>query len=95
MLAGGIGSVRPQHALKDPDVVGAGSYLIVMGGPAMLIGLGGGAASSGRSGSEESADLDFASVQRWVVCEPPPFDERRGRRGKMVFRGQADSDCPK
>ncbi|KAJ5060811.1 phosphoribosylformylglycinamidine synthase [Bipolaris maydis] len=46
MLAGGVGTVRPQHALKDPDVVPAGSHLLVIGGPAMLIGLGGGAASS-------------------------------------------------
>jgi phosphoribosylformylglycinamidine synthase len=35
----------------------------VLGGPAMLIGLGGGAASSLASGSS-SAELDFASVQR-------------------------------
>ena len=37
--------------------------LIVIGGPAMLIGLGGGAASSMASG-QSSSDLDFASVQR-------------------------------
>ncbi|KAL9119601.1 MAG: hypothetical protein Q9187_003844 [Circinaria calcarea] len=63
MIAGGVGTVRPQHALKDPDIVEAGAYIIVLGGPAMLIGLGGGAASSVTSG-EGSADLDFASVQR-------------------------------
>ena len=63
MLAGGVGTVRPQHALKDPDVVPAGSHLLVIGGPAMLIGLGGGAASSIQSG-EGKVDLDFASVQR-------------------------------
>lgn len=63
MIAGGIGVVRPQFALKDPELVKAGAFLIVMGGPAMLIGLGGGAASSIASG-EGSADLDFASVQR-------------------------------
>ena len=63
MIAGGVGTVRPQHALKNPDIVKPGSHLIVMGGPAMLIGLGGGAASSISSG-EGSADLDFASVQR-------------------------------
>lgn len=40
-----------------------GAKLICLGGPAMLIGLGGGAASSMASGSS-SADLDFASVQR-------------------------------
>lgn len=63
MIAGGVGTVRPQHALKNPDIVKTGSFLVVLGGPAMLIGLGGGAASSITSG-EGSADLDFASVQR-------------------------------
>ncbi|KAL8680840.1 MAG: hypothetical protein Q9186_003018 [Xanthomendoza sp. 1 TL-2023] len=63
MIAGGLGTVRPQHALKDPKIVPSGASIIVMGGPAMLIGLGGGAASS-QSSSENTADLDFASVQR-------------------------------
>jgi phosphoribosylformylglycinamidine synthase len=63
MLAGGVGTVRPQHAIKKPDIVPPGSHLLVIGGPAMLIGLGGGAASSVQSG-EGKVDLDFASVQR-------------------------------
>lgn len=63
MIAGGVGTVREQLALKSEDIVHSGDHLIVMGGPAMLIGLGGGAASSVTSGSG-SADLDFASVQR-------------------------------
>lgn len=63
MIAGGVGTVRPQHALKDPKIVEADSHVIVLGGPAMLIGLGGGAASSLTS-AEGSAHLDFASVQR-------------------------------
>ncbi|KAL6703431.1 phosphoribosylformylglycinamidine synthase [Coniothyrium glycines] len=63
MLAGGVGTVRPQHAVKKPNIVPAGSHIIVIGGPAMLIGLGGGAASSISSG-EGKVDLDFASVQR-------------------------------
>ena len=63
MIAGGVGTVRPQHALKQKGTVNAGAHLIVLGGPAMLIGLGGGAASSIQSG-QGSADLDFASVQR-------------------------------
>ncbi|KAK8133541.1 hypothetical protein PG984_005553 [Apiospora sp. TS-2023a] len=63
MIAGGVGSVRPQHALKDEKVVHEGAHVIVLGGPAMLIGLGGGAASSA-TGNEASAELDFASVQR-------------------------------
>jgi phosphoribosylformylglycinamidine synthase len=63
MIAGGVGTVRPQHAIKEPKMVEPGAFLIVLGGPAMLIGLGGGAASSIASG-EGSVDLDFASVQR-------------------------------
>lgn len=63
MLAGGVGTVRPQHAIKDSAVVEPLAQIIVLGGPAMLIGLGGGAASSVTSG-EGSVDLDFASVQR-------------------------------
>lgn len=61
MIAGGIGNIRDDHVLKSDIEVGA--QLIVLGGPAMLIGLGGGAASSMASGAG-SEDLDFASVQR-------------------------------
>jgi phosphoribosylformylglycinamidine synthase len=61
MIAGGLGNIRRPHVEKSEVPVGA--KLIVLGGPAMLIGLGGGAASSVGSGTS-SADLDFASVQR-------------------------------
>ncbi|HMG19803.1 MAG TPA: phosphoribosylformylglycinamidine synthase, partial [Kofleriaceae bacterium] len=61
MLAGGIGAIRPGHVAKAP--VPAGAALIVLGGPAFLIGLGGGAASSLAQGAS-AEDLDFASVQR-------------------------------
>jgi phosphoribosylformylglycinamidine synthase len=61
MLAGGYGNIKTEHIEKPP--FGAGTKLVVLGGPAMLIGLGGGAASSMTSGSS-SEDLDFASVQR-------------------------------
>jgi phosphoribosylformylglycinamidine synthase len=61
MLAGGLGSVRPEHVHKS--TITPGAKLVVLGGPALLIGLGGGAASSMASGAS-SADLDFASVQR-------------------------------
>ncbi|WP_220815463.1 phosphoribosylformylglycinamidine synthase [Pseudomonas paralcaligenes] len=61
MLAGGLGNIREDHVQKGEISVGA--KLIVLGGPAMLIGLGGGAASSMATGAS-SADLDFASVQR-------------------------------
>ncbi len=61
MVAGGMGTIRPQHVKKD--IFEPGVQLIVLGGPAMLIGLGGSAASSVSSGSSEES-LDFASVQR-------------------------------
>ena len=61
MVAGGLGNVRTEHVLAAP--VAPGAKLVVLGGPAMLIGLGGGAASSMTSGQSRS-DLDFASVQR-------------------------------
>ncbi|KAG0210634.1 hypothetical protein BGX33_004791 [Mortierella sp. NVP41] len=61
MIAGGLGTIRPQHVLKNK--IQPGAHLVVLGGPCMLIGLGGGAASSMTSG-ESSAALDFASVQR-------------------------------
>jgi phosphoribosylformylglycinamidine synthase len=61
MIAGGLGNIRRTHVEKGD--VPPGAKLVVLGGPAMLIGLGGGAASSMGSGAS-SADLDFASVQR-------------------------------
>ena len=69
MLAGGLGNIRRDHVQKKDIPVGAA--LIVLGGPAMNIGLGGGAASSMNSGSS-SEDLDFASVQR----ENPEMERR-------------------
>lgn len=61
MIAGGVGNVRRMHVEKSE--VPAGAKIVVLGGPAMLIGLGGGAASSVGSGAS-AEDLDFASVQR-------------------------------
>ncbi|RLQ23841.1 phosphoribosylformylglycinamidine synthase [Seongchinamella sediminis] len=61
MIAGGYGNIREEHVEKGEYQPGA--KLIVLGGPAMLIGLGGGAASSMASG-QSAEDLDFASVQR-------------------------------
>ena len=61
MLAGGVGNVRPM--LVEKERFGPDAVIVVLGGPALLIGLGGGAASSMAAGSS-SADLDFASVQR-------------------------------
>ncbi len=61
MLAGGMGMVREAHVQKER--LSPGDKLVVLGGPAMLIGLGGGAASSLSQGMSD-AKLDFASVQR-------------------------------
>ena len=61
MLAGGFGNIRRDHVDKNP--IDEGTPIIVLGGPAMLIGLGGGAASSMASGTS-AENLDFASVQR-------------------------------
>jgi phosphoribosylformylglycinamidine synthase len=61
MIAGGMGNIRRMHVEKATIV--PGSKIVVLGGPAMLIGLGGGAASSVGAGAS-AADLDFASVQR-------------------------------
>ena len=61
MLAGGLGNIRAGHI--NQQAIDPGARLIVLGGPAMLIGLGGGAASSMATGTSD-AELDFASVQR-------------------------------
>ncbi|MCY3540654.1 MAG: phosphoribosylformylglycinamidine synthase [Gammaproteobacteria bacterium] len=61
MIAGGIGSVFRGHV--NEEVPQSSSILIVLGGPAMLIGLGGGSSSSLTSGLSD-VELDFASVQR-------------------------------
>jgi phosphoribosylformylglycinamidine synthase len=61
MLAGGVGHIRPSNLQKR--TLPPGAKIVVLGGPAMLIGLGGGAASSMSAGHRDE-DLDFASVQR-------------------------------
>jgi len=61
MIAGGVGNVRDGHVQKGE--IPAGAAIVVLGGPAMRIGLGGGAASSMAQGASH-ADLDYASVQR-------------------------------
>ena len=69
MVAGGIGLIDDLHVEKKTPQ--EGDYVIQLGGPAMLIGLGGGAASSMDTGSNQE-DLDFASVQR----ENPEMERR-------------------
>ncbi|AOV18489.1 phosphoribosylformylglycinamidine synthase [Acidihalobacter aeolianus] len=61
MLAGGVGAIRADLVDKQP--IPPGAQIVVLGGPAMQIGLGGGAASSMATGASEEV-LDFASVQR-------------------------------
>jgi len=61
MIAGGVGNIADRHCFKEKFP--PGTCLIQLGGPGMLIGLGGGAASSMSTGTN-TADLDFASVQR-------------------------------
>jgi phosphoribosylformylglycinamidine synthase len=61
MVAGGMGNIKSENVRKkdiEPE-----SYIIQIGGPAMKIGIGGGAASSMDTGTN-SEDLDFNSVQR-------------------------------
>ncbi len=81
MLAGGLGAIDRGQVDKLP--LSPGDAVIVLGGPAMLIGLGGGAASSVASG-ESAEDLDFASVQR-----DNPEMERRAQEviDRCVARG--------
>jgi len=61
MIAGGVGNIDARHVYKKN--VPEGSLIIQLGGPAMLIGLGGGAASSMDTGANAES-LDFDSVQR-------------------------------
>ena len=61
MIAGGIGNIAARDARKRP--LPGDALLVQLGGPGMRIGLGGGAASSMATG-ENTADLDFDSVQR-------------------------------
>ena len=61
MLAGGMGVIRRSQVQKKDVKVGA--LIVQIGGPAMRIGLGGGAASSMMTGTNSEA-LDFNSVQR-------------------------------
>jgi phosphoribosylformylglycinamidine synthase len=61
MIAGGLGYIDDLLTHKDP--IPPGALLVQLGGPGMRIGMGGGAASS-MSVGENTAELDFDSVQR-------------------------------
>ena len=84
MIAGGYGNIRGDHVQKNP--IQPGDQLIVLGGPALLIGLGGGAASSVASGASAES-LDFASVQR-----DNPEMERRCQEVLDVCWGMGDNN---
>ena len=91
MVAGGVGNVRSADVQKTD--IPAGAALIVLGGPAMLIGLGGGAASSLASGV-------FAGGSRFRVratrqrrdAAPLPGSDRSLRRAR---RRQSDPLDPR
>jgi len=86
MIAGGVGNIAARDWEKHS--FGAGTLLIQLGGPGMLIGMGGGAASSMDTGAN-TEDLDFDSVQRgnaeiqrraqevidrcWALCAENPI----------------------
>lgn len=61
MLAGGMGYIKRKNIFKKELL--AGQFVLQIGGPALKIGIGGGAASSMLTGSNDE-DLDFNSVQR-------------------------------
>ncbi len=61
MAAGGLGNIKRRHVLKKD--IPPRAHIVQLGGPALRIGLGGGAASSMGSGSN-AENLDFDSVQR-------------------------------
>ncbi len=61
MIAGGVGAVSAEHVHKV--AFPSGTLLIQLGGEGMRIGMGGGAASSMATG-QNTAELDFDSVQR-------------------------------
>ncbi|MGK0464049.1 MAG: phosphoribosylformylglycinamidine synthase [Lentimonas sp.] len=61
MVAGGMGNMKREHVAKKD--IPPSAKIIQLGGPAMKIGIGGGAASSIGAGAQSEA-LDFDSVQR-------------------------------
>ena len=76
MIAGGVGTVRPLNAVKDSKTIVPGAWIVVLGGPAMLVGMGGAALSSVTSG-DSNPELDYSSVQR--------ADAEMERRAQMVI----------
>ena len=86
MIAGGLGNVRRMHALKGEVSVGA--QLVVLGGPAMLIGLGGGAASSMGSG----ASTRGSGFRLGAARQPRDAAARAGSHRRLLGAGRGQSD---
>ena len=75
MLAGGLASIKAAHV--DKQRLQDGDAVIVLGGPAMLIGLGGGAASSVASGtSSEALRLRLGAARQPGNGAPLPGSHR-------------------
>ncbi|WP_296191278.1 MULTISPECIES: phosphoribosylformylglycinamidine synthase [unclassified Psychrobacter] len=89
MLAGGYGNIK--RNLIEKNAIQQGDLLIVLGGPAMQIGLGGGAASSVDSG-ELDEGLDFASVQRDNAEMERRCQEVIDRCWALAGNGQSGND---
>ena len=89
MIAGGMGRIRARHVAKA--VLRPGTLIAVLGGPAMLIGLGGGAASSSVV-SGPGADRPGAPRERAPVRDdrPEPDDVRRPRRLDLADDGGSE-----
>jgi phosphoribosylformylglycinamidine synthase len=84
MIAGGMGNISERHVQKKK--ITAGALLVVLGGPAMRIGLGGGAASS-QASTDANQGLDYASVQR----DNPEMERRCQEVIDACWRLQADN----
>ena len=90
MIAGGMGRIRARHVAKA--VLRPGTLIAVLGGPAMLIGLGGGAASSGVV-SGPGADRPGAPRERDLARDdgPEPDDVRRPRGLDLADDGGSEA----
>ena len=91
MLAGGWGEISDDQAIK-PEEIDEGAHLVLMGEPALRIGIGGGSVSSLKSsGGKKNVELDFSSVQRDNAetekrcAEAIEACSRQGEKNPIVF----------
>ncbi len=91
MLAGGWGEISNDQAIK-PEEIDEGAHLVLMGEPALRIGIGGGSVSSLKSsGGKKNVELDFASVQRDNAetekrcAEAIEACSRQGKKNPIIF----------